>query len=163
MLDGQWSSCAPQTSCMPMQDNKNGNVFFPFFPQVRSTTLDTWLPEQVEFMARTGNAVANAYWEARLADPAAKPAHDSPALDGFATDKYRDRRWVRPSRLAACLSDGFAIRLGTAATGGPSGQKKSITSVLYVCMPVCVFVCLSVQPTRRRLGVTCFSSTVSGL
>jgi len=31
--------------------------------QVRSCSLDTWLPEQVEFMARTGNALANAYWE----------------------------------------------------------------------------------------------------
>ena len=30
---------------------------------MRSCSLDTWLPEQVEFMARTGNAVANAYWE----------------------------------------------------------------------------------------------------
>ena len=31
--------------------------------QVRSCSLDTWLPEQVEFMARTGNALANSYWE----------------------------------------------------------------------------------------------------
>ncbi len=37
--------------------------------QVRSTTLDTWLPEQVEFMDRTGNAVANAYWVRRLPLP----------------------------------------------------------------------------------------------
>lgn len=35
-------------------------------PQVRSCSLDTWLPEQVEFMARTGNALANAYWEGGL-------------------------------------------------------------------------------------------------
>lgn len=36
--------------------------------QVRSCSLDTWLPEQVEFMARTGNALGNAYWEAGLAE-----------------------------------------------------------------------------------------------
>ncbi|EFN56385.1 hypothetical protein CHLNCDRAFT_14705, partial [Chlorella variabilis] len=34
--------------------------------KVRSCSLDTWLPEQVEFMARTGNALGNAYWEASL-------------------------------------------------------------------------------------------------
>ena len=34
--------------------------------KVRSCTLDTWLPEQVAFMARTGNAAANAHFEARL-------------------------------------------------------------------------------------------------
>ncbi len=33
--------------------------------QVRSCTLDTWLPGQVAFMAHTGNEVANRYWEAR--------------------------------------------------------------------------------------------------
>lgn len=31
--------------------------------QVRSCTLDTWLPVQVQFLSQTGNAVANAYWE----------------------------------------------------------------------------------------------------
>ena len=34
--------------------------------QVRSCSLDTWLPGQVAFMAGTGNAVAAAFWEARL-------------------------------------------------------------------------------------------------
>ena len=33
--------------------------------KVRSCSLDTFLPEQVRFLART-NAVANSYWEARL-------------------------------------------------------------------------------------------------
>jgi hypothetical protein len=42
--------------------------------QVRSCSLDTWLPEQVEFMARTGNALGNAHWEARLAQAGGKPA-----------------------------------------------------------------------------------------
>ena len=43
-------------------------------PQVRSCTLDTWLPGQVAFMAHTGNGIANSYWEARLAPEAAKPS-----------------------------------------------------------------------------------------
>ena len=34
--------------------------------QVRSCTLDTWLPEQVELMERVGNATANSIYEACL-------------------------------------------------------------------------------------------------
>uniref|UniRef100_A0A7C9DIH3 Arf-GAP domain-containing protein n=1 Tax=Opuntia streptacantha TaxID=393608 RepID=A0A7C9DIH3_OPUST len=34
--------------------------------QVRSITLDTWLPEQVAFMQSVGNAKANDFWEAEL-------------------------------------------------------------------------------------------------
>ncbi|KAL0690780.1 hypothetical protein Bca4012_090459 [Brassica carinata] len=34
--------------------------------QVRSITLDTWLPDQVSFMQSTGNAKANQYWESEL-------------------------------------------------------------------------------------------------
>ena len=34
--------------------------------KVRSATLDTWLPEQVNFLARMGNTLANGYWEVRL-------------------------------------------------------------------------------------------------
>lgn len=43
--------------------------------QVRSCTLDTWLPGQVAFMAHTGNAIANSYWEAGLAPEAVKPSY----------------------------------------------------------------------------------------
>jgi Putative GTPase activating protein for Arf len=50
--------------------------------QVRSVTLDTWLPEQVAFMTVTGNGVANAFWEAKL-QPGTKPHHDSPELSSF--------------------------------------------------------------------------------
>ena len=34
--------------------------------KVRSANLDTWLPEQVIFIAAMGNARANIFWEARL-------------------------------------------------------------------------------------------------
>lgn len=50
--------------------------------KVRSCTLDTWLPEQVAFMARTGNAKANAHFEARL-EPTQKPSYYSPELESF--------------------------------------------------------------------------------
>ena len=50
--------------------------------KVRSCTLDTWLPEQVAFMARTGNAAANAHFEARL-QAGQKPSYYSPELETF--------------------------------------------------------------------------------
>ncbi|KAG4382562.1 hypothetical protein GLYMA_14G105100v4 [Glycine max] len=34
--------------------------------KVRSTTLDTWLPDQVSFMQLIGNAKSNKHWEAEL-------------------------------------------------------------------------------------------------
>jgi hypothetical protein len=53
-----------------------------FAAQVRSVTLDTWLPDQVAFMERTGNAVANSFWEAKLGQTR-KPDHDAPELQAF--------------------------------------------------------------------------------
>jgi hypothetical protein len=50
--------------------------------QVRSCTLDTWLPEQVEFMARTGNTLGNAYWEARM-HPGERLAPSATLQGGF--------------------------------------------------------------------------------
>ncbi|KAL1541928.1 hypothetical protein AAHA92_26085 [Salvia divinorum] len=57
--------------------------------KVRSTTLDTWLPEQVAFMQAMGNEKSNSYWEADL------PAkfHRSP-IDTFVKAKYVNRRWA---------------------------------------------------------------------
>ncbi len=55
---------------------------------MRSCTLDTWLPEQVAFMARTGNARAHASLEAKL-DPSQKPSYYSPDLEAFIRRKVR--------------------------------------------------------------------------
>ncbi|CAG9463872.1 unnamed protein product [Pedinophyceae sp. YPF-701] len=41
--------------------------------KVRSTDMDTWLPEQVQFIQVMGNAKANAYWEANLPANFRKP------------------------------------------------------------------------------------------
>ncbi|CAD7695412.1 unnamed protein product [Ostreobium quekettii] len=61
--------------------------------QVRSCTLDTWLPEQVKFMMQTGNRVANSYWEAKL-PPNLKPGPDDPNLGKFIRRKYENREWA---------------------------------------------------------------------
>ena len=48
--------------------------------QVRSCSLDTWLADQVAFMAAAGNAAAARYWEARLPVGARPRQADTAAL-----------------------------------------------------------------------------------
>ena len=60
--------------------------------KVRSTTLDTWLPEQVEFISKLGNVRANAFWEARLPRGFRRPTEgDMSALKNFITEKYQNQ------------------------------------------------------------------------
>merc|ERR1712113_914190 len=65
--------------------------------QVRSTTLDTWLPEQVEFMKSMGNAKANSYYEAKLVEIngpnwVRPDANDKQKLEKFIRDKYERKK-----------------------------------------------------------------------
>ncbi|XP_020242940.1 arf-GAP with GTPase, ANK repeat and PH domain-containing protein 1-like [Asparagus officinalis] len=57
--------------------------------QVRSATLDTWLPEQVAFIQSMGNEKANSYWEAEL-----PPNYDRVGIENFICAKYEDKRWI---------------------------------------------------------------------
>ena len=58
--------------------------------KVRSTTLDTWLPEQVAFAQAMGNRRANIYWEARLSSGFRRPNEgDMVGLKNFIEEKYR--------------------------------------------------------------------------
>ncbi|XP_030541181.1 probable ADP-ribosylation factor GTPase-activating protein AGD15 [Rhodamnia argentea] len=57
--------------------------------KVRSTTLDTWLPEQVAFMQCMGNKRSNNYWEAEL-----PPDYDRSEIQKFIHIKYEEKRWV---------------------------------------------------------------------
>ncbi|MEW5307626.1 MAG: hypothetical protein WDW36_010005 [Sanguina aurantia] len=98
--------------------------------QVRSCSLDTWLRAQVDFMAATGNAAANAHWEATL-DPAAdlRPPRDSPALERFIRLKYCERAWVHPSSTwpPACQTLNAAAETSAALVGesGSSGDAAA--------------------------------------
>lgn len=57
--------------------------------KVRSTTLDTWLPEQVAFMLSIGNEKSNCYWEAEL-----PPNFDRSEIEKFIRAKYEEKKWV---------------------------------------------------------------------
>ncbi|KAG1664455.1 hypothetical protein FOA52_006301 [Chlamydomonas sp. UWO 241] len=61
--------------------------------QVRSCTLDTWLPEQVATMAAVGNTAANAEYEARLPQGARPHRDNTIELERFIRRKYTDREW----------------------------------------------------------------------
>ncbi|CAN8269163.1 unnamed protein product [Cochlearia groenlandica] len=62
--------------------------------QVRSITLDTWLPDQVAFMQSIGNAKANQYWESEL-----PPHFERSSSDAFIRAKYNEKKWVLPGGI----------------------------------------------------------------
>ena len=67
---------------------------------VRSCTLDSWTDEQASVMERVGNAVSNAYWEARLPADFQRPHTDDLAgLTKFIRAKYEYRKWVDPNGI----------------------------------------------------------------
>ena len=63
--------------------------------KVRSTNLDTWLPEQVAFIQAMGNAPAATYWEAHLpADFRRPPEADMTRVRTFISDKYINKAYA---------------------------------------------------------------------
>lgn len=63
--------------------------------KVRSTNLDTWLPEQVAFVQAMGNRKANLFWEGRMPEGVRRPQEgDMMALNRFIGDKYRDQAYA---------------------------------------------------------------------
>ena len=73
--------------------------------QVRSTTLDTWTPEQVDFFVKTrGNGASRLFWEARLPHHFVRPTGmNALELKRFIVDKYVNRKYV-PAEMASRLS-----------------------------------------------------------
>ncbi|KAJ6764889.1 ADP-RIBOSYLATION FACTOR GTPASE-ACTIVATING PROTEIN AGD5 [Salix koriyanagi] len=84
--------------------------------QVRSTTLDTWLPEQVAFMQSVGNGRSNDYWEAEL------PGNfDRSGTDRFIHAKYGEKRWVsRNSKQPAQVFSRINYNNGVLVEGAAS-------------------------------------------
>lgn len=85
--------------------------------QVRSCTLDTWLPEQVAFMAETGNHKANAFLEANLRENQ-KPGYDTAELASFIRKKVEFfatlnffQQGILLSLLICCLVNEQIMRL----------------------------------------------------
>ena len=67
--------------------------------KIRSCTLDTWVPFDVDTMRRLGNKRSNEEYEALL-DVGDRPSReDSIALERFIQSKYIERRWHQPPPL----------------------------------------------------------------
>ncbi|KAG2426337.1 hypothetical protein HXX76_013094 [Chlamydomonas incerta] len=102
--------------------------------KVRSTTLDTWLPEQVAAMARLGNRRANAHFEAGL-DPALRPARDNALeLEKFIRLKYADKVWAAHAAWPPPSEDGPAAPAAAgsaAAAAAAAGAPQHAGSVRY--------------------------------
>jgi len=63
--------------------------------QVRSTSLDTWTADQMQFMKSIGNTKANQYWEATMpADRKKFDTEDKSLMDKFIREKYEKKLFV---------------------------------------------------------------------
>lgn len=64
---------------------------------VRSCTLDTWKPEEVDVMERVGNKKGNEYWEAKLPPDFERPRSENiEAMSKFIRQKYEYKKWIDP-------------------------------------------------------------------
>jgi stromal membrane-associated protein len=61
--------------------------------KVKSVSLDTWLPEQVQSMRVMGNAKAKAVYEAELPNLFRRPQTDQ-SLEQFIRAKYDSKRYI---------------------------------------------------------------------
>ncbi|CAN6584724.1 unnamed protein product [Malus baccata var. baccata] len=89
--------------------------------KVRSTTLDTWLPEQIAFMEAMGNEKANSYWEKEL-----PPNFDRSGTEKFIRAKYDGRMWVvKNAKQPALEPVDMSIHSNNLVKGGAtSGAPK---------------------------------------
>ncbi|KAJ7970181.1 ADP-ribosylation factor GTPase-activating protein [Quillaja saponaria] len=95
--------------------------------KVRSTTLDTWLPDQVAFMQFMGNEKSNNYWEAELPPNFNRSGS---GLEKFIHSKYVQKRWVRKGAIQPTASPGeMSSNLNkTPDSGGKSRIPKKTRS-----------------------------------
>ncbi|KAL2334355.1 hypothetical protein Fmac_015568 [Flemingia macrophylla] len=91
--------------------------------KVRSTTLDTWLPEQVSFMQSMGNVRSNKYWEAEL-----QPDFDRHGygIERFIRSKYVEKRWASKGGLQpASKSTEIIFNNESPAAGARSANPRN--------------------------------------
>ncbi|KAF9683518.1 hypothetical protein SADUNF_Sadunf04G0022100 [Salix dunnii] len=80
--------------------------------EVKSATLDTWLPEQIAFIQSMGNERSNNYWEAEL-----PPNYDRVGIECFIRAKYEEKRWVPRDGKAKSLSRVNGEKIPTRISG----------------------------------------------
>ena len=107
--------------------------------KVRSTTLDTWLPEQVAFVQSMGNRRANLFWEGRLPGHFRRPAEgDMSSLRHFISDKYRQVQ----SSIAELIEAGKDLRI-ISLRFGRQLRRPSLVSCMTIAAPKMSYSLLS--------------------
>lgn len=108
--------------------------------KVRSTTLDVWLPEQVAFMAFTGNKLANGHYESALPEGFCRPisgnveGKPTAELNAFVRDKYSNRfvapgsEWPPPP--PAEITKALAAAPPLLMTSSKSSSLKDLRKVI---------------------------------
>lgn len=106
--------------------------------KVRSCTLDTWLPDQVEFMNRTGNRVANEYFEAQLPADFRRPG--GPNIEG------------KPSlELANFIRDKYTRKFASPSSSWPPTQQPTEPTVRYFVLLFSHLPCPSLRVMYLKL------------
>ncbi|OIW20165.1 hypothetical protein TanjilG_04618 [Lupinus angustifolius] len=92
--------------------------------KVRSTTLDTWLPDQVSFMQFMGNVKANKHWEAELPPNFDRNGY---GIEKFIRNKYTEKRWASKGgyHAATKLTDTIFNFNESPAAGTKSGIPRN--------------------------------------
>lgn len=107
--------------------------------KVRSTNLDTWLPEQVAFVAAVGNARGNAYWEAALPRDAQRPAEaDMAALRSFINDKYVHRAFCSKDLGEPPSTDNYQQHPVSALCCGVAPCVVQVTAGHFAGLGTCI-------------------------
>ncbi|KAL1321432.1 probable ADP-ribosylation factor GTPase-activating protein AGD15 isoform X2 [Arachis ipaensis] len=95
--------------------------------KVRSTTLDTWLPDQVSFMQFMGNEKSNKDWEAKL------PANfdrSTMGIEKFIYSKYVEKKWASKEGLISGATNYFPKNISRKLSLEESILSKHVAQVL---------------------------------
>ncbi|KAL1359648.1 probable ADP-ribosylation factor GTPase-activating protein AGD15 isoform X1 [Arachis duranensis] len=95
--------------------------------KVRSTTLDTWLPDQVSFMQFMGNEKSNKDWEAKL-----PPNFDrgTMGIEKFIYSKYVEKKWASKEGLISGATNYFPKNISRKLSLEESILSKHVAQVL---------------------------------
>lgn len=91
--------------------------------RVKSVDLDSWTDEQLQSVVNWGNARANKYWEAKLAEG---HAPSEAKIENFIRTKYDLKRWAMDGPIPdpATLGDDAAAPVAAAPTRQPVERQQ---------------------------------------
>ncbi|XP_020212480.1 probable ADP-ribosylation factor GTPase-activating protein AGD15 [Cajanus cajan] len=100
--------------------------------KVRSTTLDTWLPDQISFMQSMGNVRSNKHWEAQLPPNFDRNGY---GIEKFIRSKYVEKRWAseggpQPASKAEIIFNSNAS--AGARSANPRNRRLSLEESILV-------------------------------